>query len=189
MSSAENAVRLVGYRVGGERCCAMPVSHEQRDVARASHYAHVRSETIGEVRNTRMHQTIENVLAVVSSGNEAKISPLLAEQVRFLPPTYYKTWTGREPVAALLAHVGQVFSDFRYRRVMGDGRDWALEFECKVGDLDAVGVDLITLDDAGLIVQFEVVMRPYKSIGALREAMGQRVMSDARFLRFIDALS
>ena len=95
-----------------------------------------------------MHQTIERVLAVVASGDEAKIMPLLAEHVRFLPPTYFKTWTGREPVAALLAHVGHVFSDFKYRRVMGRGHDWALEFECKVGELDAVGVDLITLDGA-----------------------------------------
>ncbi len=136
-----------------------------------------------------MHPTIERVLEVVASGDESKIGPLLAEHVRFLPPTYFKTWTGREPVAALLGHVGQVFSGFKYRRVMGSGLDWALEFTCKVGELDAVGVDLITLDEGGLIVQFEVVMRPYKSIGALREAMNQRVMSDARFLRFKDALS
>ena len=136
-----------------------------------------------------MHWTIESVLEVVASGDEAKIKPLLAERVEFMPPTYFKTWTGRDPVAALLGHVGCVFTDFRYRRVMGSGSDWSLEFECKVGELDAVGVDLITLDDAGLIARFEVVMRPYKSIGALREAMNRRVMTDKRFLEFKDALS
>ena len=136
-----------------------------------------------------MHQTIERMLEVVASGDEGKIKLLLAEQVEFLPPTYFKTWTGREPVAAVLGHVGQVFSDFQYRRVMGSGVDWSLEFTCKVGELDAVGVDLITLDDTGLIARFEVVMRPYKTIGALREAMNQRVMTDKRFLEFKDALS
>ena len=39
------------------------------------------------------------------------------------------------------------------------------------------------------IQEFEVVMRPYKSVGALREAMNARVMTDARFLKFRDALS
>ncbi|MEM8976594.1 MAG: nuclear transport factor 2 family protein [Pseudomonadota bacterium] len=136
-----------------------------------------------------MHPTIQATLEVVKTGDEDQIRTLLAEHVEFLPPTYYKTWVGREPVAALLAHVAQVFSEFTYRRVMGDGSDWALEFECKVGDLDAVGVDLITLDESGLISRFEVVMRPYKSIGALREAMGSRVMADARFLKFKDALT
>ncbi|WP_171101292.1 MULTISPECIES: nuclear transport factor 2 family protein [unclassified Ruegeria] len=136
-----------------------------------------------------MHPTIVRMQEVVAKGDEALIHALLAEDVRFSPPTYYSTWTGRAPVAAVLGHVGQVFSDFRYRRIMGDGLDWALEFQCKVGALDAVGVDLITLNDDGLIQEFEVVMRPYKTIGALREAMMARVMKDARFLKFKDALS
>ena len=135
-----------------------------------------------------MHPTITRMQEVVAKGDAAQIAPLLAEHVRFLPPTYFATWTGREPVAAVLGHVGQVFRDFRYRRVMGDGPDWALEFQCKVGDLDAVGVDLITLDEDGLIATFEVAMRPLKTVAALREAMNARVQSEPRFLRYRDAL-
>ena len=135
-----------------------------------------------------MHQTVVKLQEVVAKGNADSIAPLLAENVEFRPPTYWKTWTGRAPVAAVLGHVGAVFSDFRYRRVMGNGNDWSLEFECKVAALNAVGVDLITLDADGLISQFEVVMRPYKSIGALREAMNARVITDPRFLAFQNAL-
>lgn len=136
-----------------------------------------------------MHPTIKRMMEIVASGDDEKIKEILAEDVAFLPPTYWKTWTGREPVAAVLGHVGKVFSDFSYRRVMGEGNDWALEFQCKIGAFDAVGVDLITLDDDGLIAKFEVVMRPYKSVGALREAMNAAVMTDARFLKFREALS
>ncbi|WP_170364290.1 nuclear transport factor 2 family protein [Ruegeria arenilitoris] len=136
-----------------------------------------------------MQPTIERMQEVVAKGDESLIHELLAEDVQFLPPTYYSTWTGRAPVAAVLGHVGQVFSEFRYRRIMGDGKDWALEFQCKVGELDAVGVDLITLNDDGLIQTFEVAMRPYKTVGALREAMMARVMKDPRFLEFRNALS
>ncbi|SFL17769.1 nuclear transport factor 2 family protein [Shimia haliotis] len=136
-----------------------------------------------------MHPTITRMQEVVAKGNEDDIKGLLAEDVTFQPPTYWATWTGRDAAAAVLGHVGQVFTDFRYRRVMGDGNDWALEFQCKVGDFDCVGVDLITLNDAGEIQHFEVVMRPYKTIGALREAMNKRVMTDPRFLKFKDALS
>ena len=136
-----------------------------------------------------MHPTITLMQEVVASGDDSRIADLLAENVKFLPPTYYATWTGRAPVAAVLGHVGQVFSDFSYRRVMGEGKDWALEFQCKIGDLDAVGVDLITLDDDGLIETFEVAMRPLKSVAALREAMNARVQTDARFLEFRKALT
>ena len=136
-----------------------------------------------------MHPTITLMQEVVASGDDSRIADLLAENVKFMPPTYFATWTGRAPVAAVLGHVGQVFSDFSYRRVMGEGKDWALEFQCKIGDLDAVGVDLITLDDDGLIAVFEVAMRPLKSVAALREAMNARVQTDARFLEFRKALT
>lgn len=135
-----------------------------------------------------MHPTIERFKQAVDARSEAMLHEVLAENVRFLPPTYWKTWVGREPVAAVLGHVIEVFSDFRYRRFMGEGDDWALEFQCRVGDLDAVGVDLITLDADGLIASFEVVMRPHKSVGALRDAMNARVMTDPRFLKFREAL-
>lgn len=136
-----------------------------------------------------LHPTIARMLDVVAEGDEAAILPLLAEEVAFLPPTYWKTWRTPDAVAAVLGHVGKVFEDFAYRRIMGEGPDWALEFQCRIGTLDAVGVDLITLNEAGLIARFEVVMRPYKSVGALRDAMNARVMTDARFLKFKDALS
>ena len=136
-----------------------------------------------------MHPTITTMIDVVAKGDSEKIAPLLAEDVTFMPPTYYKTWTGRAPVAAVLGHVGNVFSDFKYRRIMGEGTDWALEFQCKIGDLDAVGVDLITLNDAGLIARFEVVMRPLKSVDTLRTAINAAVGTDPRFLEFRNALS
>lgn len=135
-----------------------------------------------------MHDTIARFKDAASSGDDSLILPLLAPGIRFRPPTYYSTWTTPEAVSAVLGHVGHVFQDFKYRRIMGDGKDWALEFQCKIGDLDAVGVDLITLDDDGLIEIFEVAMRPLKSVQALREAMNERVSTDARFLKFRDAL-
>lgn len=135
-----------------------------------------------------MHPTITKMKEVVASGDDSKIIDLLAPNVSFLPPTYWASWTGAEPVAAVLGHVGQVFSDFTYRRVMGEGKDWALEFQCKVGELDAVGVDLITLNDDGLIEVFEVVMRPLKTVSALRDAMMARIKRDARFIEYSKAL-
>lgn len=135
-----------------------------------------------------MHPTIERMMEVVAKGEDSAIASLMTEKVRFLPPTYWAVWEGRDAVAAVLGHVGQVFSDFRYRRVMGAGRDWALEFQCRIDDLDAVGVDLITLNEDGLIAEFEVVMRPLKSVAALREAMNSRVATDPRFERYAKAL-
>lgn len=136
-----------------------------------------------------MHPTIQRMTEIVASGDDTKIIEILAEDVDFLPPTYWKTWTGRAPCAAILGHVGQIFQDFTYRRIMGEGNDWALEFQCKIEGLDAVGVDLITLGEDGLISKFEVAMRPHKSIGVLRDAMMARISKDPRFLEFQNAMS
>ena len=136
-----------------------------------------------------MHKTIQRMTEIVSSGEEDDILTILAEDVTFLPPTYYRSWVGRNAVAAVLGHVGHVFIDFSYRRILGEGNDWALEFTCKVGDLDGVGVDLITLDSDGMISKIEVAMRPHKTVGALRDAINMRVMRDPRFLEFQKALT
>lgn len=136
-----------------------------------------------------MHPTIQKFHDYVLADEHDKVSSLMAESITFQPPTYWATWNGREAVAAVLGHVGDVFTDFKYRRVMGSGKDWALEFQCKVDGLDCVGVDLVTLNDDGLMQEFEVVMRPYKTIGALRAAMNERVSKDPTFAKHKTALS
>ena len=136
-----------------------------------------------------MHPTISKMQEIVAKGDEQAIKKILSPNVQFKPPTYYKTWTGRDPVAAILGHVGKIFQEFTYTRIMGQDQNWALEFNCKIGDLDIVGVDLITLGEDGLIEILEVTMRPLKSISKLREAINSRVMKDTRFLAFKSALS
>ena len=124
------------------------------------------------------------IAEMLAAHDTATIAPMLAEDVVFRPPTYWADWVGREPVSILLEHVAAIFQDFRYRRSWSNGPNHALEFQAKIGELDIVGVDLITTDAEGLITEFEVVARPYKSVGALREAMMQRVMQDPRMLKF-----
>ena len=136
-----------------------------------------------------MHPTISKMQEIVAKGDEQAMKEILSPNVQFKPPTYYKTWTGRDPDAAILGHVGKIFQDFAYTRKMGHDQNWALEFKCKIGELDIVGVDLITLGEDGLIDILEVTMRPLKSISELREAINSRVLKDPRFLKFKSALS
>ena len=127
------------------------------------------------------HPTIDLALEILEAHAPERLPEVLARDVVFRPPTYWAEWRGQLPVTLVLSHVMEVFSDFRYRRTMGSGADWALEFQCRIGELDAVGVDLLTLDEGGKIAEFEVVMRPLRSVAALREAMNARVAEDPRF--------
>ena len=127
------------------------------------------------------HPTIERFFLAIKSNNADELASIFDDNIIFKPPTYWKDWQGKEVVARILSHVGSVFKNLEYKRVLCGGSDYFLEFSCNIGQLNATGVDMITLDDRGLIKNFEVVMRPYKSVGGLRKAMTLLTSKDPFF--------
>ena len=112
--------------------------------------------------------------AAVEAGDFAALGDLLAEDVVFRSPVAFKPYEGRAIVAAILRGVGRVFTEFRYVRELGDadGRGSALVFETVVDGVSVNGIDLIRLDDAGLISELTVMVRPLSGANALAQAMG-----------------
>ena len=127
------------------------------------------------------HPTIERFFLAIKSNNADELASIFDDNIIFKPPTYCKDWQGKEVVARILNHVGSVFKNLEYKRVLCSGSDYFLEFSCKIGHLDATGVDMITLNKRGLIEKFEVVMRPYKSVGELRKSMTLLTSNDPFF--------
>jgi ketosteroid isomerase-like protein len=112
--------------------------------------------------------------AAVEAGDFAALGDLLAEDVVFRSPVAFRPYEGRPIVAAILRGVGRVFTDFRYVRelVDDDGRGSALVFETVVDGVSVNGIDLIRTDDAGLISELTVMVRPLSAANALAQAMG-----------------
>ncbi len=127
------------------------------------------------------HPTIERFFLAIKSNNVDELASIFDDNIIFKPPTYWKDWQGKEVVARILSHVGSVFKDLEYKRVLCNDLDYFLEFSCKIGQLDATGVDMISLNKRGLIEKFEVVMRPYKSVGELRGYMNLLTSNDPFF--------
>jgi hypothetical protein len=73
----------------------------------------------------------------------------------------------------VLAAVARVLEDFRYQREIGaaDASDRALVFRARVGDRELEGCDLLHTNDAGLIDEFVVMVRPLSAALALVERM------------------
>lgn len=80
-------------------------------------------------------------------------------------------------VALILNTVIKVFEDFAYHRqlVAADGLNVVLEFSARVGDRQLKGIDMIRFDEAGRIIDFEVMIRPLSGLQALGEEMGRRL--------------
>src|SRR5215212_8768809 len=111
--------------------------------------------------------------AAVESGDFAALGDLLADDVVFRSPVAFKPYEGRAIVAAIVRGVGRVFTDFRYVRELADadGRGSALVFETVVDGVSVNGIDLIRLDDDGLISELTVMVRPLSGANTLAQAM------------------
>ncbi|WP_405875894.1 MULTISPECIES: nuclear transport factor 2 family protein [unclassified Streptomyces] len=110
----------------------------------------------------------------VEAGDFDAVEALLAEDVVFMSPVVFKPYPGKAITAAILRGVSKVFEDFRYDRELAgaDGRDHALVFTARVGDRELTGCDFVHVNDAGLIDQFTVMVRPLSGAQALAAAMG-----------------
>jgi len=101
------------------------------------------------------------------------VEALLAEDVVFTSPVVFKPYPGKAITAAILHAVARVFEEFRYEREIGDpdGADHALVFRTRVGDRELTGCDFIHVNEAGLIDELTVMVRPLSGAQALQEAM------------------
>ena len=89
----------------------------------------------------------------------------------------HNPYPGAPVVNLILNTVLKVFEDFAYHRelVSADGLNVVLEFSAKVGGRELKGIDMIRFDEAGKIVEFEVMVRPMSGLAALGEEMGRRL--------------
>ena len=109
----------------------------------------------------------------VEARDPEAMAATLAENVVFRSPVAFKPYPGKAITAAILRGVLRVFEDFRYVRELtgGEGRDHALVFEARIGDVRVEGCDFLHLDENGLIDEFTVMVRPLSAAQALAEAM------------------
>ena len=66
---------------------------------------------------------------------------------------------------------GEGGGGFRYTKEVLAGDTAVLEFETSIGGTYVNGVDIIRVDDAGLIVEFRVMIRPLQAVEAVHRVM------------------
>ncbi len=123
------------------------------------------------------HPHLDRWHRIVFQRDVQELQAMLAEDVVFHSPYLPEPYAGRQATAQILTAVSGVFQDFAYHREIVEGHNWALEFSARVGDQSLKGIDLIRLDDDGLIAEFEVLVRPYNGLRALGVAMARRLLN------------
>lgn len=110
----------------------------------------------------------------VEAGDMDAAVALLADDVVFRSPIAHKPYRGKDVVGLILQTVATIFEDFAYEREIGapEGPDHALVFAATVAGLQIQGCDFLHTNDAGLIDEFTVMLRPLKAVQAFAEKMG-----------------
>lgn len=114
---------------------------------------------------------------LMQNNDLSSLPELLHPQAVFRSPVAHKPYVGAPMVSLILNTVSKVFVDFAYHRELAsaDGLSVVLEFSAKVGERELKGIDMIRFDEAGKIVEFEVMIRPLSGLQALGEEMGRRL--------------
>jgi len=116
--------------------------------------------------------------AAVESADIEAARALLADDIVFHSPATFHPFVGRETVGRLLEIVAATFEDFRYTdELEAPGGLHALIFRAGIGGREIEGLDLLRLDEDGLIADFTVMLRPISGLLPFAQAIGEKVQA------------
>ena len=120
-----------------------------------------------------MVDTLAEWHRIVRARDLRGLDGLLAEQATFHSPIVHTPQVGKALTRMYLA--GALFTlgndSFRYVREVRGAREAVLEFTAEVDGIVVNGVDMIAWDEAGLITDFKVMIRPLKAVNLVHQKM------------------
>ena len=116
---------------------------------------------------------------MVRTNDATDLATLVAEDAVFHSPVVHSPQRGRKLTVMYLSAAFQVFFNpsFRYVREIVGTSDAMLEFETEIDSILVNGVDIITWNDAGLITEFKVMIRPLKGVDVVHRKMGEMLQA------------
>ena len=114
---------------------------------------------------------------LATAPDPERLARLVAQDAVFHSPGVHTPQEGRALVVSYLsaaaATLGQ--GQFRYVRELVDGQNVMLEFTCVLDGIQVNGVDIIRFDEAGMIADFKVMIRPIKAVNKVWEMMAAQL--------------
>lgn len=114
---------------------------------------------------------------MIEKNDLGELPSIVHPDAVFRSPMAHTAYGPAPALILVLTTVIQVFENFTYHRELAsdDGLNVVLEFSANIGDKKLKGIDLIRFNEAGQIVEFEVMVRPMSGLQALGAEMGKRL--------------
>ncbi|MEN8160399.1 MAG: nuclear transport factor 2 family protein [Myxococcota bacterium] len=131
---------------------------------------------------------VENWHRLLRGELPGGLDAILADDVVFISPIVFTPQRGKELTKLYLNAAGATIGDgskasaaadasekretkFKYIKEVVSGNHAVLEFETELEGKYVNGIDMLTCDDAGLITEFKVMIRPLQAINLMHKQM------------------
>lgn len=121
---------------------------------------------------------LERWHSVAKNGSKPdELEKILRDDAVFHSPVVHTPQRGKPVVMAYLTAASQTLGNgnFRYVREVVGEKTAVLEFVTEMDGIHVNGIDMITFDDEGLIVDFKVMIRPLKAVNKVWEMMAAQL--------------
>jgi hypothetical protein len=134
-----------------------------------------------------IHEVIKKWHVHMKGQLPGGLDELLDDNVVFISPIVFTPQEGKAITKLYLQAAGQTLpgekkspntsaetdKSFRYIKEVLSGNTAVLEFETYVEGKYVNGIDMITCNDAGKIIEFKVMIRPLQAINLVHKQMGE----------------
>jgi SnoaL-like domain len=127
---------------------------------------------------SQAHAGLEHWHEVIEAGSTVEaLTEILHEDVVFHSPVVHTPQVGRAITTAYLSAASKSLgnSSFQYLREVASDQTAVLEFQTEMEGIKVNGVDIITFDNDGKIIDFKVMVRPLKAVNKVWEMMGAQL--------------
>ena len=106
---------------------------------------------------------------IVRTKDADAIAAILAPDVEVGGPAYWGKLRGKDTVAHFLGLGIRISAGLTFLREWVGDQGIAIEFKGKIGEQSFQGINLVTLDDRGLVKTLDIIIRPTGAVTALRD--------------------
>ena len=116
---------------------------------------------------------------VMKNSELELLDEIIADDATFSSPVVFKPMLGKEITMMYLSAAGQSFNmeKFQYTKEVHDGMNSVLEFETYIDEISVNGVDIIEWNKDGKIINFKVMIRPFKAVQKVQQKMVEALES------------
>lgn len=122
-----------------------------------------------------MNSNLANWHNIIFNQDKVKLKEILADDVVFHSPIVHTPQKGKQITFIYLSAAFFVLFNktFKYVREVENETETLLEFEVEIDGILVNGIDMISWNEEGKIIDFKVMLRPLKAINLIHQKMGE----------------